>query len=293
MQQYVILDEQAEREARVMHRYRVEVAAYWMKWHLCIALVSALGMIFLVGLVVALYNAAILGIGPTLNDWGDFSFLLHINIFNWRVDPDYYHRLVTYPMIPITLDHMPWAHLFGFITFGTCLITAMMSVLHFEPIISHDPNRYIRIEPVRLVPPIEVYFETDRGFDQKCVIDVIFTAPGPASAQVIREKSKAISLHCQTEIQRLVDSAVWQIRLPQLRRQLARIAVEYVPRDAIHDLKIRSIKMHPVVRPMPLTLPAGVTAAGATAMAQGIDAEASPDVPAAVEGIAPEPVPAE
>ena len=66
-----------------------------------------------------------------------------------------------------------------------------------------------------------------------------------------------------------------------------------MPRDAIHDLKIRSIKMHPVVRPMPLTLPAGVTAMGVTAVAQGIDAEASPDVPAAVEGIAPEPVPAE
>ncbi|MEQ8332293.1 hypothetical protein [Nisaea sp.] len=278
MPRYIILDEQAEREARVMHRYRVEVAAYWMKWHLCVGLVSALGMIFLTGLVVALYNAAILGIGPTLNDWGDFSFLLHINIFNWRVDPDYYHRLVTYPMIPVTLDHMPWAHLFGFITIGTCLITAMMSVLHFEPIVSHDPNRYIRIEPVRLKPPIEVYFETDRGLDQKCVIDVVFTAPGPASAQVIREKSKAISLHCQTEIQRLVDSAVWQIRVPQLRRQLARIAVEYVPRDAIHDLKIRSIKMHPVMRPVPL-------------MAAEAQAEAAAVLPGA-ERI-PEPVPAE
>ncbi|WP_028467634.1 hypothetical protein [Nisaea denitrificans] len=286
MPRYLILDEQAEREARVMHRYRVEVAAYWMKWHLCAGLASALGMIFLTGLVVALYNAAILGIGPTLNDWGDFSFLLHINIFNWRVDPDYYHRLVTYPMTPVTLDHMPWAHLFGFITMGTCLITAMMSVLHFEPIVSHDPNRYIRIEPVRLTPPIEVYFESDRGLDQKFVIDVIFTAPGPASAQVIREKSKAISLHCQTEIQRLVDSAVWQIRLPQLRRQLARIAVEYVPRDAIHDLKIRSIKMHPVVRPMPLT-------AAVAAVVQGVDVEGSAEMPASVEGISPEPVPAE
>ncbi|MEO9902524.1 hypothetical protein [Nisaea sp.] len=284
MKRYLILDEQAEREARVMHRYRVEVAAYWMKWHLCAGLAAALGMIFLSGLVVAIYNAAVLGIGPTLNDWGDFSFLLHINIFNWRVDPDYYNRLVTYPMIPLALDHMPWAHLFGFITMGTCLITAMMSVLHFEPIISHDPNRYIRIEPVRLTPPIEVYFESDRGLDQKFVIDVLFTAPGQASAQVIREKSKAISLHCQTEIQRLVDSAVWQIRLPHLRRQLARIAMDYVPRDAIHDLKIRSIKMHPVVRPMPTAVSAAMQIA---------NAENLPEALSTVDDIAPESVPAE
>jgi hypothetical protein len=250
MDRYLVLDERAEREARVMHRYRTEIASYWAKWHLGVALISSLGMIFLTGLMVALWNAAILGIGPTINDWGDFSFVLDIRLFNWRVDPDYYQRLVTYPLTPVTLDHMPWAHLFGFVTFGTCLITAMMSILHFEPLISHDPNRYIRIEPVRLSPAIEVFFESDRGRDQKCVIDVMFTAPGPASAQVIREKCKAISLHCQTELQRLVDNAVWQIKVPQLRRKLAQIAVEYVPRDAIHDLQIRSIKMHDVIRPM-------------------------------------------
>lgn len=240
-----------------MHRYRVEVASYWAKWHLGVALISALGMIFLTGLIVALWNAAILGFGPTMNDWGDFSFILDIRINNWRVDPDYYNRLVTYPLSPVTLDHMPWAHLFGFITFGTCLITAMMSILHFEPLISRDPNSYIRIEPVRLVPPIEVVFESDRGRDQVCVVDVMFTAPGSASAQIIRDKCRAISTHCQTELQRLVDTAVWQIRVPQLRKKLAQIAVQYVPRDAIHDLQIRSIKMHEVVRTMPVSDPGG------------------------------------
>lgn len=245
MQSVIVLDEKAEREARVMHRYRAEVASYWAKWHCAVGLCVALGLVFATGLGIAVWNYLVIGLGETVAEWGDFSFLLAMRFFGWHLDPDYYKRIVEFPLEPLTLDHMPWSHLFGFVTVGTCLITAFISFLHFEPTISLAPHRYIRIEPVRLNPPIEVFFANDRGVDQKCVIEVMFTAPGPASANAIREMSRAISQRCQMELQALVDNAVWQIRLPQLRRHLLGLATQLVPRDVIHDLQIRSIRMRP------------------------------------------------
>jgi hypothetical protein len=243
----IMLDDRAELEALAWRRYRLEVTAYWLKWHLAVGLMVSLFLVFAVVLLIAAWNYTIIVVGPRLADWGDFSFLLDIDLAGRRLDAGYFQRMVEYPLPKIELERLPWFQVLACVLFATLAITTMISVLHYEPVVSRQPGRYLRPARVRLLPYVEVMIERQRGRDERCVIDIVLTAPGPASAEIIRAKSAQIAGRIQAELQYMVDNAVWQIRIPALRRKMLEWAVLFVARDQIQSLEIRSIRIMPLI----------------------------------------------